>query len=318
MSDNKEIWVFIEQYHNEVADVSWELLGEAAKLAPAIKAKTAAIILGKNINTFVKETIAYGADKVYTIDNPILGDYQTETYSKAFLKLAKKYKPEIILLGATITGRDLASAVATKLETGLTADCTALEINEETKFLWQTRPAFGGNVMATIICKLKRPEMATVRPRVMEMPTADFKREGEIIREYFTLDEESLLARVLDFIPADNTDAAQIEKAEIIVAAGRGIGSADNFGLLRELADLLGADIGVSRPLVEMGWMPYSHQVGQTGKTVRPKLYLAVGISGAVQHLAGMRNSEVVIAINKDPEAPIFQEIGRASCRERV
>lgn len=307
MTKAKEIWVFIEQYHNEVADVSWELLGEARSLAPAIKAKTAAILLGKNINSLVDKTLAYGADIVYTIDNPMLGEYQTETYSRAFLKLAKKYTPEIILLGATITGRDLAGAVATKLDTGLTADCTALAINEETKLLWQTRPAFGGNVMATIICKKARPEMATVRPRVMVKPAPDPERTGEVVREYFSIDDNDLKTKVLDFIPDDSSDTAHIENAEIIVAAGRGIGSRDNFNLLRELAELLGAEIGVSRPLVEMGWMPYGHQVGQTGKTVRPKLYMAIGISGAVQHLAGMRNSETVIAINKDPQAPIFQ-----------
>jgi len=307
MSDKLEIWVFIEHYHGEVADVSWELLGESRKLAKSIEAKTAAVLLGNNINALVDKTIAYGADRVYVIDNPILSEYQTETYSQAFLKLARKYEPEIVLLGATITGRDLASAVATKLETGLTADCTSLEINEETKLLWQTRPAFGGNVMATIICKVARPEMATVRPRVMVKPDPVLGRKAEVIREYFSVDEDKLMTKVMDFIPEDKSNVAQIENSEIIVAAGRGIGSLENFNLVRELAKVLGADIGVSRPLVEMGWMPYGHQVGQTGKTVRPKLYMAIGISGAVQHLAGMRNSETVIAINKDPQAPIFQ-----------
>lgn len=304
---SESIWVVVEQSAGHTADVSWELLGQACRMAADLKASVAAVVLGSNIKAIAREAIAYGADKVYAIDSPIFKEYRTQPYCAAMTELAKKYRPEIILLGATFIGRDLASAVATHLETGLTADCTSLEIDPETKLLRQTRPAFGGNVMATILCKKHKPEMATVRPRVLEMPLPDYKREGEVIDEELGLAEDDIDTKIIEFIPSDTEDVVALETSDVIVSGGRGIAGPENFKMLMELAELLEGEIGASRPVVEMGWIPYNHQVGQTGRTVRPRLYLAVGISGAVQHLAGMQHSEIIVAINNDPEAPIFK-----------
>lgn len=306
-NDRKEIWVFIEQSYGDVNNVSLELLGEAKKLAKDVKASVAGILLGDKTAPLTADIFSYGADLIYQVDDPVLNDYRTQTYTKAFVDLAKKYKPEIVLMGATVTGRDLASAVATHLETGLTADCTMLEIDEETGLLKQTRPAWGGNVMATILCKDHRPQMATVRPRVFEVPMPVRKRGGRIIKDSIDLAEEDVKTKIIDFIPGESGKAVEIESSEIIVAGGRGLANQKNLDLLRKLAELLGAELGASRPVIEMGWLSYDHQVGQTGKTVRPNLYVAVGISGAVQHLAGMQNSNTIVAINSDPEAPIFK-----------
>lgn len=307
MDNKRSIWVYVEQSSGQSAGVTWELIGQAAKMAPVINAEVAAVLLGNDVTKLAEEAVAYGADKVYAVDDPILNSYRTQPYSVALADLAKKYLPEIILLGATTMGRDLASAVATRLETGLTADCTALEIDPETGLLWQTRPAFGGNVMATILCKKVRPEMATVRPRVLEMPEPDPGRKGETIIESLGLSEDEIGVKALEFIRGDVEEVVELESADVIVSGGRGMAKPNNFALLNELAELLGGDVGASRPVVELGWLPYHHQVGQTGKTVRPKLYLAVGISGAVQHLAGMQHSDMVVAINSDPDAPIFK-----------
>ena len=222
------------------------------------------------------------------------------------MNLIRKYKPEIVIYGATTQGRDFAGTVATTLETGLTADCTGLDIDPETKYLRQTRPAFGGNIMATILDYPNyRPQMATVRPKVFPMPAKDDSREGEVIREPLPTTEEQIRTKVLEFVKGAET--VNLVDAEIIVAGGRGVGNAENFKVIRELAEVLGAAVGASRAAVDSGWISYEHQVGQTGRTVRPKIYIACGISGSIQHMAGMKTSDIIVAINKDPEAPIFK-----------
>jgi electron transfer flavoprotein alpha subunit len=301
------VWVFVEQRRRVASPVSWELVGKAREIANKLERNVGAIVIGYKVETIAREAIAYGADVVAVADNQLLEEYRTEPYAALLVKLAEKYQPEVFLLGATATGRDVASAVATQLETGLTADCTSLEIDKETNLLLQTRPAFGGNIMATIVCKKRRPQMATVRPRVLPLPKADFSRHGKIEHISLAINENKVKTKVLEFIPYHDDEEGKIELAEVIVAGGRGLASKDNFAMLKKLADLLNGAVGASRPVVEMGWMPYSHQVGQTGKTVRPKLYIAIGISGAVQHLAGMQNSETIIAINNDKKAPIFK-----------
>lgn len=301
----KGVWVFIEQLEGEVAPVSWELLGAGRKLADKLDTYLAGILLGDGVEHIAREVFNYGADKVYLVESPVLQHYRTQPYVEAIVNLSKKYMPEIILMGATTMGRDLSSAVATKLRTGLTADCTELDIEEESSYLLQSRPAFGGNIMATIVCRHRRPQMATVRPRVMDMPVYQEGRQGEIIREELGLSEEDVAVKVIDFIK-EKGKAVYLDKAEIIVAGGRGLGSKENFKMLEELANILGGTIGASRAAVEAGWIGAEHQVGQTGITVRPKVYFAIGISGAIQHLVGMQTSDVIVAINNDPEAPIF------------
>ncbi|SDC84500.1 electron transfer flavoprotein alpha subunit apoprotein [Candidatus Frackibacter sp. WG12] len=305
LQDYKGVWVFIEQVRNEVAPVSWELLGEGKRLAEDLGVELTGVVLGFDARDIAYEAISYGADKVYLIDDPVVKNYRTQPYTQAFIQLVEKYKPEIILLGATTVGRDLAGAVATKLETGLTADCTVLEVDHATRHQQQTRPAFGGNIMATILCKKHRPQMATVRPRVMEMPKRDNNRKGEIIEENIELDESKIKTKVLKIIE-EAKKAAYLDKADIIVAGGRGLGEEKNFKLIEDLANILGGTVGASRAAVDAGWISVEHQVGQTGVTVRPKLYIAVGISGAIQHLVGMERSDTIVAINNDPEAPIF------------
>jgi len=302
----KDVWVFIEHEQEKVSSVSFELLGEGRKLADAIGCKLCGFIFGKEVEGFVKEAIAYGAEKVYVTENPLLEPYRTDPFACAAVNLIRKYKPEIVLFGATIQGRDFAGNVATALETGLTADCTGLEIDPETKYLKQTRPAFGGNIMATILDYPNyRPQMSTVRPKVFPMPSRDDSRKGEVIREPLPMTEDQIRTKVLEFIKG--AEAVNLADAEIIVSGGRGIGSAENFKVIRELAGVLGAAVGASRAAVDAGWIPYEHQVGQTGRTVRPKIYFACGISGSIQHQAGMKTSDIIVAINKDPEAPIFK-----------
>lgn len=302
-----EVWVFVEQEYGRVHPVAFELIGEGKRLADDLNGKLTAVLLGEDIEATADAVFAHGADKIIAVDSPVLRDYRTFAYCQALIQLIKRFSPEILLLGATTLGRDLAGAVATSIETGLTADCTELAIDPESKLLTQTRPAFGGNVMATILCKTARPQMATVRPRVFKMPVVDESRRGELIKVEVALREEDVPTRVLDFIPHESHDNVEIETADILVAGGRGVGGVDNFALLHELAGLLGGEVAASRPPVEMGWLPYSRQIGQTGKTVRPKLYFAIGISGAIQHVVGMQGADVIIAINKDPEAPIFK-----------
>lgn len=300
------IFVFVEQREGRAAPVSWELVGEAVRLARELGAEVGAVVLGQGVRALAEESFTYGADVTYLVDHPVLKEYRTAPYARAAVELVRKHRPQIFLLGATAQGRDLASTVATSLETGLTADCTGLEIDPDTKLLRQTRPAFGGNVMATILCRTRRPQMATVRPRVMPMPPRDASRRGRLVEERIDLDEESIAARVMQFVPRAG-DTRSLAEAEVIVSGGRGVGGPQGFTVLKELADALGGAVGASRGAVAAGWISQEHQVGQTGQTVRPRLYIACGISGAIQHLAGMQGSEVVVAINKDPHAPIFQ-----------
>ncbi|HUS88596.1 MAG TPA: FAD-binding protein [Desulfosporosinus sp.] len=300
------VWVIIEYTNGKVAPVAWELLGEGRKLADAIGCELCGVITGHMVESVIPEAFAYGAEKVYVIDHPVFKDYRTEPYAEAITSLVTKYQPEIILMGATSMGRDVFPAVATKLQTGLTADCTVLGIDPETKLLQQTRPAFGGNIMATIFCRTSRPQMSTVRPRVMGMPERIEGREGELIREEFSFNESDFRTKVLEFIPSD-AKSAFLDKAEIIVAVGLGLGAKRNITLAEELAEVLGATLAGSRGAVEAGWLTHDQQVGQSGVTVRPKVYIAIGISGAIQHLVGMETSDFIIAINNDPEASILK-----------
>ena len=301
------VWVVVEQFEGITAKVSWELLGTGAGLAKTLGVELSAVIIGHNVGHLCSESFEQGADRAIILDAAVYTHYRTQPYSDAICHLIGKHKPEVILMGATAQGRDLAGAVATVVKTGLTADCTGLGIDDK-RNLMQTRPAFGGNIMATIMCDRYRPQMATVRPHVMQMPEPRPGRRGEIIRESFAPREEDVLVKVLEVISdRDGKDQVDVAAAEIIVSGGRGLMNKENFALLQELADELGGVVGASRSAVDAGWISHSRQVGQTGKTVRPKIYIACGISGAIQHMVGMQDSDVIIAINRDPEAPIFQ-----------
>ena len=304
LSAYKGVWVFAEQHKGSVATVALELLGEGRKLADKKKTKLSAIFIGHGITDKAKELIAYGADIVYIADDPGLKDFNDDSYAAILMTLAKQHKPEIILAGATAIGRSFFPKVASALHTGLTADCTALDIDTESGHLHQTRPAFGGNIMATIVSPNHRPQMATVRHKVMKPAPRNDSRTGDIVEVRYTHSGD-LRTRVIKTIE-ELTETVNICEADIIVAGGRGLGGAKNFQMIEELAKALGGAVAATRGAVDEGWIPYSHQVGQTGKTVCPKLYIACGISGAIQHVAGMQSSEVIVAINKDPDAPIF------------
>lgn len=304
--DYRGIWVFIEVKDGRIAPVSLELLGAGRLLADKRRTELAGVIIGEGIKPLADTAFAYGADTLYVYDAPIYKHYRTETYMKALLACTEKYKPEIILYGATSTGKDLASAVATDLPTGLTADTTILDVEEDTGLLLASRPAFGGNIMATILCKKYRPQMATVRPKVMKALSPEAGRTGRLIEESIPLQEEDVRTKVLDIVRA-TTAKVRIDEADVIVAGGKGMGSPAGFQLIHQLAGVLGAAVGASRDVVEAGWIEHHHQVGQTGLTVTPKVYFAIGISGAIQHIVGMQNAGLIIAINKDPNAAIFQ-----------
>lgn len=307
LAEYRGVWVFIEQTEGEPAKVSWELLGVGAGLAKTLGVELSAVVIGHKVESLCAESFAYGAAKVYLMDAPVYRHYRTEAYVEACCHLIENYKPEVILMGATGMGRDLAGAIATRVATGLTADCTGLAIDDK-RNLMQTRPAFGGNIMATIMCDKFRPQMATVRPNVMPMPERTEGAEGVVIRDSFTVPEESILTKVIEIIrDSHSKNVVDITGAEFIVSGGRGLMGPDNFAMLQELADELGGVVGASRSAVDAGWMPGDRQVGQTGKTVRPKIYIACGISGAIQHLVGMQDSDMVIAINRDKSAPIFE-----------
>jgi len=299
------VWVFAEQRDGKLKSVSYELLTEGRKLADKLGTELCAVCLGHNVEG-AEGLVAYGADKVYLADNPALADHQEDYYTGVLVDLIRKHKPEILLAGATAMGRSFIPRVAAIIYTGLTADCTGLDIDPESKLLLQTRPTFGGNVMATITCQAKRPQMATVRPHVFKRAAPDEGRRGEIIKVDFNKKSVTSRTKLLSFVE-DLSERVKLDEAESIVSGGRGLGKPENFQIVAELADALGAALGSSRPPVDDGWIPYSHQVGQTGKTVCPKLYIACGISGAVQHLAGMQTAEVIVAINEDPNAPIFE-----------
>ncbi|MHC4075178.1 MAG: electron transfer flavoprotein subunit alpha/FixB family protein [Planctomycetota bacterium] len=310
---NGEVWVFAEQHNGKLEDTPLELMSKARHLADTLKVKLAAAVLGEDVKELAKKLICYGADKVYLIENPLLETYQTNSYAKVILGLINKYEPQIVLYGATPAGRDLAPRVASAAKAGLTADCTDLRIgnHKESKngdvhenLLFQIRPAFGGNIIATIINYDRWPQMATVREGVMPMPQPDVSRAGEIVEEKAHLSQEDLPLEIID--QHQRAKKVNLKAARIIVAGGAGLGSRENFRLVWDLANCLGAAPAATRAAVDMGFIDHDHQVGQTGTTVRPSLYIAVGISGAIQHQAGMNQSQKIIAINNDPEAPIF------------
>jgi electron transfer flavoprotein alpha subunit len=302
---SKDIYVFIEQRDGAIARVSQELIGEATKLAEDLGQKVYAVLIGDAIRDKAQSLIEYGADGVVYVQDPMLKEYVTEPYAKALTAVIRERDPEIVLYGATSIGRDLAPRVASRIHTGLTADCTKLDIDPESKLLLMTRPAFGGNIMATILCRVYRPQMATVRPGVMKRLERDASRKGEIeeIKLSFGPSDMNVVVRE---VVKEKHKKADITEAKILVSGGRGIGSPEYFDTLRELAGVLGGEVSSSRANVDAGWIEKDRQVGQTGKTVRPSLYLACGISGAIQHVAGMEGSECVIAINKNDTAPIF------------
>ncbi|MCB6992567.1 electron transfer flavoprotein subunit alpha/FixB family protein [bacterium 210820-DFI.6.37] len=303
--DYKNVWVYAEQRQGVLTPVVIELLGEGKKLADAAGVDLCAVLLGHNVKNLAEELIQYGAKTVYVADDPLLDKYTTDAYSKVITQAIESIKPEIVLYGATHIGRDLAPRIAARCATGLTADCTKLEINPDDKKLMQTRPAFGGNLMATIICPNHRPQMSTVRPGVMEKAEKDETARGEIVEFDYTLKADDIRTVVMEIVKTKKT--VSLTDADIIVSGGRGLGDPEGFKLIKELADTMGGVVGSSRAAVDAGWIDKSHQVGQTGTTVKPKIYIACGISGAIQHLAGMQTSDTIIAINKNPRAPIFE-----------
>ncbi len=300
----KNVYVFCEQREGKLQNVALELLGEAHKLAADLNQEVYAILLGHDIKGLSKDLIAHGADKVLVVDDKCLETYTTEPYAQAIYQIITDYKPSIVLIGATTIGRDLGPRLSARVTTGLTADCTKLEISEE-KELLSTRPAFGGNLMATIICPDHRPQMSTVRPGVMKAMDRDDNRKGEVIEVKVNFDESKFKVKVIKTVKSEGK-LVDISEAKILVSGGRGVGSKEGFEMLGELAKVLKGEVSSSRACVDAGIIGHERQVGQTGKTVRPDLYLACGISGAIQHLAGMEESELIIAINKDKYAPIM------------
>ncbi len=299
------IAVFCEYRRGELASVSLELLGIGRKLADQRGVKLSAILLGYKTEETAAKLVAHGADTVLLVDHEALKDFTDDCYSTVFTHLILQYRPEVVLAGATAIGRSFIPAVATSLNTGLTADCTKLEIRESDGLLLQTRPAFGGNIMATIVCEASRPQMATVRPKVMQALDYDIQRQGQVIVVQPPSEMLGSKIKVLESIVAEAA-TVNIQDADILVSGGRGLETAKGFELLKKLADTMGAKVSASRAVVDAGWIPYPHQVGQTGKTVAPKLYIACGISGAVQHVAGMQSAETIVAINRDENASIF------------
>lgn len=300
----KNVYVFVEQREGVIQNVGLELLGKARELADALNEKVYAMLLGHDLTTQAQECIAYGADTVLRVDAPELATYVTEPYAQAIYQIICDNKPSIVLIGATTIGRDLGPRLSARVETGLTADCTGLEISEDRDLL-MTRPAFGGNLMATIICKEHRPQMSTVRPGVMRMGQRDENRQGTIEDVKINFDKSKFRVRVLETVK-QTKNLVDITEAHVLISGGRGVGNAEGFDMLRAMANTIGAEVSASRAMVDAGVLGHERQVGQTGKTVRPDLYFAMGISGAIQHLAGMEESEYIIAINKDKFAPIF------------
>ena len=308
-----EVWVFAEQHNGQLEDTSIELMSKARHLADTLGVKLAAVVLGDGVKDLATKVMQYGANKVYLAEHPLLGDYQTNSYAKVMYDLIHKHEPQIVLYGATVAGRDLAPRIASATKAGLTADCTDLQIGDHTtvkdkkvhkNLLFQIRPAFGGNIVATIINHDRWPQMATVREGVMPMPESDAAHNGEIVEEKVQLAEQDLPLEILE--EHKRAKKVDLKAARIIVAGGAGVGSKDNFKLVWDLANCLGGAPAATRAAVDLGYIDHDHQVGQTGTTVRPSLYIAVGISGAIQHQAGMSQSQKIVAINNDPEAPIF------------
>lgn len=330
LSAYKNVWVYAEQRKGKLLNVALELIGEGRRLSREIgeDAKVCALLVGNNIENLAKECYEYGADSVYLIEDPLLENYTTDGYTKVIVDAVEEYKPEIVIYGATHIGRDLAPRVAARLNTGLTADCTRLDIkvssyidyaiknttldvssldpNSDDKGLKQTRPAFGGNLMATIICPKTRPQMSTVRPGVMQKRERQIGAEGELVKIKPAISKSDIKIEILDIVKSAK-EIVSLTDAEIICSGGRGLGDPSGFELIKKFADKVGGVVGSSRAAVDSGWIDHSHQVGQTGTTVKPKIYFACGISGAIQHLAGMQTSDIIVAINKDPDAPIFE-----------
>lgn len=299
----KDVWVYIEHREGTTSPLSFELLGIAKKLAEQMGGKSCAFVIGENVDSIVKDAFAYGAEKVYAVTDSIFREFRPELFAKAACSLIEKYSPELILFRSTTQGSDLSSAIAGKLGVGLCAD--AINIYQENNQIRMVRSAFGGRFNVTVANERANPKLVTVRPKAFEMPEKKEGKEGELVRESIGLSESDALTKIIDFVKSAVT--VNLVEADIIVSGGRGLGKAEGFNLIREFAEVIGAAVGASRAAVDSGWIPYEHQVGQTGKTVKPKLYIACGISGAIQHLAGMRTSDCIVAINKDPDAPIFK-----------
>ncbi|HEY3275344.1 MAG TPA: electron transfer flavoprotein subunit alpha/FixB family protein [Syntrophorhabdaceae bacterium] len=298
-----DVWVYIEHKYEDVSAMSYELLGIGKKLADDLGSSLCAFVVGENVDNIAQEAFFYGASKVYAVDGPIFKGFRTDAYSKAANFLLDKYKPEVALFRATSQGTDVAASVSARLACGLCTDTIGLAIDGGK--VKMTRAAFGGNYTITVVNEKAQPQIATVRPKAFAMPEKDASKSGEIVKEAFALTEDELKTKVVEFVKGEAS--VNLVEADIIVSGGRGVGKPEGFGVLKELADMLGAALGASRAAVDSGWIPYEHQVGQTGKTVKPKIYIACGISGAIQHLAGMRTSDCIVAINKDPDAPIFK-----------
>ena len=317
LEEYKGVYIYAQQVDNKLSDIAFELVGKAKELAADLNTEVTAVLLGSNVKALATELGEYGADKVIVVDNPALETYRTEPYAQALVSVINEYKPEIMLVGATAIGRDLGPTVSARVKTGLTADCTKLEIGDfpinampgqEQKHnqLLMTRPAFGGNTIATIACPDNRPQMATVRPGVMQKLPKEAGRAAEVIESNPALEENNRYVEIMDIVKAVG-NVENIMDAKVLVSGGRGVGSAENFEMLRDLASCFkGGMVSCSRAAVENGWLAQDYQVGQTGKTVRPQIYFAIGISGAIQHVAGMEESDLIIAINKDEDAPIF------------
>ena len=301
----KDVYVFIEQREGVIQNVALELLGKARVLADTLNEKVVGILLGHNITDKAQDLIACGADKIICADDESLKDYVTEPYTQAITQIIKEKNPSAILIGATTIGRDLGPRISARVSTGLTADCTSLEVGENRDLL-MTRPAFGGNVMATIVCQDHRPQMSTVRPGVMKAFEKDASRTGEVETITINFDKSKFRVRLVETVK-ETKDLVDITEANVLISGGRGVGNQEGFDKLKDLANVLDAEVSASRAMVDSGLINHDRQVGQTGKTVRPDLYFAMGISGAIQHLAGMEESELIIAINKDKDAPIFQ-----------
>ncbi|MBN2557511.1 MAG: electron transfer flavoprotein subunit alpha [Clostridia bacterium] len=299
------VWIFAEQKNGVPEPISYELLGAGRKLADDRKTRLTAVVIGDKLSDACEKLIAYGADEVMAVEDGSLAVYNDESYSDIFVQMIRKGRPEILLMGATTYGRSLAPRIASRINTGLTADCTRLEIDPADGKLLQTRPAFGGNLMATIICPNHRPQMATVRHKVMKPLEPDYSRKGLVTRPEVSIPRETSV-KVREVVKTI-FEMVSLAEADVIVSGGRGLGAPENFKLINELAEVLGGAVGASRATVDAGWIEYNHQVGQTGQTVGPHVYFACGISGAVQHLAGMSSSDIIVAINKNPDAPIFK-----------
>ncbi|MEG1847085.1 MAG: electron transfer flavoprotein subunit alpha/FixB family protein [Lachnospiraceae bacterium] len=305
LQDYKGVFVFAQQLDCKISGVSYELIGKAKELAADLGTQVTAVLLGSNIKALADDLAAYGADRVIVVDDPALKEYTTEPYAHAMESVIVKYQPEIVIYGATAIGRDLAPRVSARVKTGLTADCTKLEVDAETKDLRMTRPAFGGNIMATIVCPEHRPQMATVRPGVMQKIEKQAGAKANVEEFNPGFEKNNKYVEVMEIIKKIS-DKVDIMDAKILVSGGRGVGSKENFKIIADLAEAIGGEVSSSRACVDAGWTEKDQQVGQTGKTVRPQVYFAIGISGAIQHLAGMEESDLIIAINKDETAPIF------------